>query len=198
MLAMVLFNSPERRSSPQFAGCINPATFRWLVHGDSYGLLSKQEDNTACLELCGNERFSYSYFLPRTSQCYCSKTESIQPDQIESGCDILGGCNPCQAIVTYLRSSLAFTSCYSLLSGKPFLDFETKTLDSCLSICSTDIYDKEVVGVQSNRGTEGKWSWKCACYSGRNQGAYKEKYKVNCGKESTWRFEVLRENLRIQ
>ncbi|WVQ62272.1 uncharacterized protein L199_000411 [Kwoniella botswanensis] len=172
MLAMALFSSPEKSSSPQFAGCINPATFRSIAHGDSYGLLSKQEDNTACLELCGNKRFSYSYFLSRTSECYCTKTESIDPYRIESGCDNLGGCNPCQAIVTYLHSPLAFTSCYSLLF--------------------------EVVGVQSTQGTEGNWSWKCACYSGRNQGAYKEKYKMNCGKESIWRFEVPREELRIQ
>ncbi|KAK6905626.1 hypothetical protein I203_106456 [Kwoniella mangroviensis CBS 8507] len=198
MLAMALFNSPERSSSPQFAGCIDPSTFNSIVHRDSYGLLSKQENNTACLELCGNKRFSYSYFLPRTSECYCTKTESIDPYQIESGCDNLGGCNSCQAIVTYLHSPLTFTSCYSLLFGKPFLDFQAETLDSCLSICSTDIYDTEVVGVRSTQGTEGNWGWKCGCYSGRNQGAYKDKYKMNCGKESIWRFEVPRKELRFQ
>ncbi|WVW82211.1 hypothetical protein I302_104217 [Kwoniella bestiolae CBS 10118] len=201
LCAFALVTSPSKSSSPQFAGCISPQTFKAISQADTFGLLSKQEDNSACMELCGNKRFSYSYYHPRSAQCHCTKTESIDPSGIESGCDHLGGCDPCQAFVTYLHSPLSFTSCYSLLFGKPFLEFEAETLENCLSICSTDIYDTEVVGVQSKytldvKGKEkgeGRWGWKCSCYSGRNQGASKERYKVGCGKESVWRFKVPRE-----
>ncbi|WWC86182.1 uncharacterized protein L201_001055 [Kwoniella dendrophila CBS 6074] len=199
----IITNSHNKPTSPQFAGCINRRTFDSIANKDDYGLLTGQKDNEACIELCGNKKYVYSYYHEQSSKCYCSKISGdyVEPDQIENGCDNLGNCNPCQAIVTFLQSPLNFTSCStSHLTGEAFLEFKSDNLDQCLSICSTDVYDTEVVGFQSSFDKkQNKWEWKCSCFSGKNQGSIpiissnknvKSKKVNKCGKDSVWRYQV--------
>ncbi|WVF70554.1 hypothetical protein IAT40_005345 [Kwoniella sp. CBS 6097] len=141
--------------SPQFAGCISADSFSGLIHSsDSYGLVSSQVDEESCIALCTNKKkYSYSYYRKQSSECYCSHSNGPLPSQIDGGCDHDGRCTPCQGSVTYLDSPLVFEGCYTHLSGAPFLhlsDVEPHMdLELCLKICSTDVYDTEVVGFRA-------------------------------------------------
>ncbi|WVQ97369.1 hypothetical protein IAU59_004481 [Kwoniella sp. CBS 9459] len=141
--------------SPQFAGCISADSFSRFVHSSkSYGLGSSQVDEESCVTLCKNKnKYSYAYYREQSAECYCSHSNGPLPTQIEGGCDSGGECTPCQGSVTYLDSPLLFEGCYPRLSGTPFLylsDVEPHMdLEVCLRICSTDVYDTEVVGFRA-------------------------------------------------
>ncbi|OCF38658.1 hypothetical protein I317_07556 [Kwoniella heveanensis CBS 569] len=98
-------------------------------------------------------RSDHPYGSPQFGGCISAESFNALVHSSESYGFVSSQVDEGSCTVTFLDSPLVFEGCYPHLSGTPFLRLSDvdphMDLELCLKICSTDVYDTEVVGFRA-------------------------------------------------